>query len=258
MGIESIAMEKKILINMLIYDNINNAAEKKKLVNSLLKSNSSGILVVFKCDELLLNLLDEFNYPLVLIEPQYCYNLNFSQIRGTYYNAGYEVGKYLISKGHKRMAFVGNIDYSINYLLRYNGFRDAIENSGSAVLVPLPVKCKEKSFYGDIDENAVREILMREDRPTALFFPNDLLALAYTERIASWGLKVPQDVSVIGFDNSTTGVDSNLRLTTCGMDKRALGRNAVELLLEQIAGVKTKKTIEINTKIIERDTVAEI
>ena len=255
LGIEGIAMEKKMEIKIVMYEDINDVSEQEKLINSLLKSNSCGIMVVFKCDEPLLNLLDEFNYPLVLIEPQYCYNLNFTQIRGTYYNAGYEIGRYLIANGHKRLAFVGNVSFSLNYLLRYHGFRDAIESSEGAELVRLPNKCKEKLLYGDIDENAVREALLQETRPTALFMANDVLASKYVEIIRSCGLRVPEDVSVVGFDNSITSVSGNLRLTSCSADKRALGRNAVELLLEQINGSKTKKTVEINTKIIERDSV---
>ncbi|MBQ9709013.1 MAG: LacI family DNA-binding transcriptional regulator [Clostridia bacterium] len=258
LGIESHAMEKKYLVDMVVYDDINNVDEQKKIVNSLLKSSSGGVLIVFDCNELLLNLLDEFNYPLVLVEPQHTYTLNFSQIRGTYYNAGYEIGKYLISKGHKRLAFVGNIDYSINYLLRYNGFRDAIENSGEAELVPLQLKGAEEGSNGDISENAVRELLESKERPTALFIANDVLAQRYIEKIKKWGLEVPKDVSVIGFDNSETSVSGNIHLTTCGMDRRALGRNAVELLFEQINGINTKKTVEMHTKIVERDTVSKL
>jgi len=141
---------------------------------------------------------------------------------------GKELTRQLIALGHERIAFVaGRFQTSDRSLLRYQGCVEAMRQAG----LPDP-EVLEVDYAGDQpeepDELAAR--LRELNAPTALFCSNDLLALAVIAASRSIGMKIPDDVSVAGFDGISIGKMIEPSLATIDQPTRAMGTTAMELL----------------------------
>ena len=142
-----------------------------------------------------------------------------------------QVLRYLWSLGHRRIAFCRPLA-SPQPHPREAAFRTLMHEEGLAVpehfLVPLE----------QIAENSGADLLKRllegEPRPTAIFAGNDRIALLVLKHLAALGLRVPEDVSLVGFDNLRFTEHLSPPLTTVDQPKAEMGRRAVEMLLERI------------------------
>ncbi|MFD1908673.1 substrate-binding domain-containing protein [Paenibacillus rhizoplanae] len=144
---------------------------------------------------------------------------------------------HLIGSGHTLFHFVGNIRYSRSFGDRWIGFRSALEESH----LKTPAIDDELLLEGMYDE-ALREefrlwVAARKESdtlPTALVCANDFTALAISEVLQEAGLDIPADISVTGFDNIEDSLRGVTPLTTVHVPKEAMGRAAVEKLLNRI------------------------
>ena len=103
---------------------------------------------------------------------------------------------------------------------------------------------------------AARRLLARPERPTALFCISDVLALGAVQAARELGLRVPEDLSVVGFDDVEYAVMGHPRLTTVRQPCYELGRTAGELLLTQIQGGPRGRAVYLPHTLIERDSTA--
>ena len=95
-----------------------------------------------------------------------------------------------------------------------------------------------------------------EDRPTAVFCFNDTMALGLMSRLQQQGIRIPEDISVIGYDNIELAEYFSPPLTTVHQPKRRVGKNAFEILLERIKDKDHEKRVfEMHPEIVERSTV---
>lgn len=102
--------------------------------------------------------------------------------------------------------------------------------------------------------DSVYSLLMNEGRPTAIFTGNDNLAMVAMEAIKKNGLRIPEDVSVAGFDNLNISKYFNPSLTTVDTPKYKLGRKAMELLLKKIKGQKVENFFMKTELVIRKST----
>ena len=101
----------------------------------------------------------------------------------------------------------------------------------------------------------MKKLLLLKDRPTGLFVHNDLAAIGAMKAIKEVGLKVPDDISLIGFDNIKEGEYSEVPLTTVDQPKEEIGKKLVEVLLERIESLERPlRQIVLQTKLIIRDS----
>ena len=108
--------------------------------------------------------------------------------------------------------------------------------------------------------SAAKEMFKNEDRPSAVFAMSDLMAIGVMDAAREYGLQVPRDVSVIGFDNRTCSQYSYPKLTTVEIPLKEMGRKSAQLLLNLIEEKKTgfDLNIELDCQLIERDSVRSI
>lgn len=143
-------------------------------------------------------------------------------------------GDHLIERGHRRIAFVGDESISRQVGDRYRGLLAAARAAGlpeSAVeLIPAPAwKIREGRAVG-------RALVERrpEDRPTAVFCANDMLALGLLQELVLQGIRVPEDIAIVGFDDIEWAGAATVPLSSVRQPREELGRTAVRMILDEI------------------------
>jgi LacI family transcriptional regulator len=196
--------------------------------------------------------LSKYGPETVLIEytqPDFC-SVEIDDVAG-----GKMAAQYLISKQHHRMAFIGDInppDYAIRpVILRLVGFRQGLEQAG----ISLPEEYICSSPYDqEPTRQAVRELLSLPHPPTAIFAAADIQAMGVLKVAQEFGLKIPDDLSVIGFDDLEMA--DYVGLTTIRQPLDDSGRIAAELLLSRLADSdRPVQHIKLPLTVVERETV---
>ncbi len=138
--------------------------------------------------------------------------------------------KYLFSLGHREIAYcrtAGIVPHP-----RETAYRDILSENRLSVRESFVIPFEKLDGAAGLE--AVRKLLAAKPKPTAIFAGNDHSALLLLKHIAALGVRVPQDLSVIGFDNLAFTEHLTTPLTTVDQPKQEMGRRAVELLLERI------------------------
>jgi DNA-binding LacI/PurR family transcriptional regulator len=138
----------------------------------------------------------------------------------------------ILAGGHRRVMFLaGRFSASDRSRLRYRGFADAMAQRG---LVPPPPL--EMDFLSDRPDELLEPLFAQDERPTALFCSNDILALAVIGALRRRGLAVPDDISVAGFDGIALGRMVEPPLASVIQPARDMGEQAMSLLLGALRG----------------------
>ena len=148
--------------------------------------------------------------------------------------ASFDATMHLISIGRRRIAAIGVGGGAGTGVVRRKGYRKALKAAGLAHDPALELA--GTGYHREDGAASMRELLALPEPPDAVFCFNDLLALGALRTLAEAGLKVPEDVAVVGFDDIEDGRFHSPSLTTISPDKEWLAENAVGLLLERIAG----------------------
>ncbi|MBC8099945.1 MAG: LacI family DNA-binding transcriptional regulator [Armatimonadetes bacterium] len=145
---------------------------------------------------------------------------------------GYTGIKYLVELGHRRIGVVGAPSYPEPIIRRIRGIREAIAAFGIDDDPALLVTGDTQLF--DMGYEAARHLLQMENRPTAIFALTDVTAVGVMHAAAELNLKIPDDLSVIGYDDLPISAYTMPPLTTIAQPLVEMGETAVELLLQQI------------------------
>lgn len=212
-----------------------------------------GILLLADGDEDQILRIAGLGKPLVLVDSKKYVGLSLHQMRMSNYESGYAAAQYFYAHGFRNLAFVGNRNFSYSFRQRANGFRVGAEELGCRfALFDRGSKPEEGFNPAEIDR-----LLHETDFPVGVFVGNDYVAVDLWYRARSLGLRVPEQVSMIGFDHMTH--DAPMRLTTFDVPKKALGDKAVELLMRVLEDpAAPPEIVSIGSKLIEGDTVAAL
>ncbi|MBP5175298.1 MAG: LacI family DNA-binding transcriptional regulator [Treponema sp.] len=164
----------------------------------------------------------------------------------------YIMTQYLISQGHRDIRFVGNFNATTSINDRFMGFMKAMLENGLHVSFDEIINDRDKrGFYSPIQ--------LPEKMPTAFVCNCDETASRLIEVLDKNGYSVPNDISVVGFDNFVSSGSVNPPLTTVEVDPSESARAAVELLLKKITGQQyTHGLTVVAGKLIFRDSVKKI
>ncbi|MGL4635465.1 MAG: LacI family DNA-binding transcriptional regulator [Beijerinckiaceae bacterium] len=159
--------------------------------------------------------------------------------------AAREMTEVVLAAGHRRIAFLaGRFAASDRSRLRYRGFAAALADAG--LKPPSPV---ELDFFDDAPDSAVAGLIATDERPTALFCSNDVLALAVIGALKRLGARVPEDMSVVGFDGVALGQMVEPTLASVWQPAREMGERACAELLAMIGGSKGAPSVFLNHEI---------
>ena len=171
---------------------------------------------------------------------------------------GYTICKYLIDLGHKKIAGLFKED-DVQGIERKNGYLKALEENNIEIDSTIIGKFKttfEEEFYID---GFTRSLLSKEDKPTAIFCYNDKVAMNVVKVAKELGVRIPEDLSVVGYDNDETiSAALDLGITTISHPKEELGRKAAEMLLSLINGEKEKVSYVFEPEIAIKNSVKRI
>ena len=196
------------------------------------------------------------NQPIVFASSTYHKaNLNFVGMDSE--KGGYLVGKHLIELEHSRISFVGGRFNSESVKNRYLGFQKVLTENNISYDESLTLEGDFSIASGY--KNALK-LLERFPNITAAFAADDLIAIGMIKAFKEKGLRIPEDFSVVGYDDIFVAALPGIDLTTVFQEKRLMGKLAANLLLDQLMKNKTsegeEKNILLVPKLIVRKTTS--
>ena len=196
--------------------------------------------------------------PTVLIDRKID-GLDIPTITSDNFAGGYSAGKYLLENGHREFLYLAGFDTQTD-IARKDGFLTALHEQGVNEFYEihgqfrLDISSDEvKNFFQSLEKSA--------NRPTAIFAGNDLMAIGAIKALHSLELKVPEDISVIGYDNIPFSECTIPALTTINQPSYEMGTTAASCLLDLINNVGNIKQYTesiLKAELIERDSVCNI
>jgi LacI family transcriptional regulator len=166
---------------------------------------------------------------------------------------GYSATRYLIEKGHRAISYISGPSNSYDNTLRYRGFQRAMSEAG------LEEKTKWKlsgNFVREGGYKATKMMLMQGgELPTAIFYSNDEMAIGGLKALEEGGVSVPNDISVIGFDDIQLAEYIQPQLTTIRQPMYESGSLAGHLLFQMLKGEIVNESYKLKIELIERHSV---
>ena len=157
----------------------------------------------------------------------------FSSVVGNGDEAAQQATQHLIDTGSRRIAFIGGPNHLDMVRRRKHGYLEALRDSRIPIDRTL-VSCGKIDY--DVAREAALNLLQRPDRPDAILAFNDIITYAAFDAIKTLGLRIPQDVAIIGFSDGKTSAHVTPKLSTIEDQAHEQGAKACELLLKHIAG----------------------
>jgi len=168
--------------------------------------------------------------------------------------ASRDATSHLIQLGHTRIAYIGDRDGFQLDTDRFGGYRQALENADISFQPHLVAHGDGKPGGG---EEAMEQLLKLPERPTAVFCFNDMSALGVLRALRAHHLRVPEDVSVVGFDDLFFAPYTFPPLTTVSQPKEHMGRLATEIVLKLLSGTSCDYNIKVQGQLIVRESTAK-
>jgi LacI family transcriptional regulator len=168
------------------------------------------------------------------------------------FEGGFKATNYLISLGHKKIAFLHGPEAARDSKARYRGYLKALEEHNIPFDKDLVLK---GDFLRQSGFKAAKKLIENKKMPTALFAANDQMALGAMSALKKEGYRIPEDISIIGFDNTEASSFSKPTLTTIMQPIFEMGSLAAKTLISLINGkTPEKKRYLLKTRLIERQS----
>ncbi len=251
-GIETGCRRENIslLFSTLPVDESNTCIEIPRLIQD---ERVDGLILVGNyVDEQLNAALRQRGVPVVLVDA-YCSSGSYDAITIDNVDGAYHATRYLIDQGHREIAFVGSFpDSRISFRYRRQGYAQALEEAGI-----------HQGYYADCPHNhrqavinATARLVQENPQVTALFGCNDEVAILAMHGALEAGKRVPEDISIIGFDDNANAPNTIPPLTTMHVDKIGMGRLAVQLMVHRAENPEQGIVdMQMHTHLVERKSV---
>jgi LacI family transcriptional regulator len=163
--------------------------------------------------------------------------------------------QYLIDLGHKDIGFIGGLDYTSTTIVKVKAIKKKLKEHGLDLRNEW-IHSGEFSVQGGRD--LMNKILDQERRPTAVLCVNDFTAIGAIKASIEHGLRIPEDISIVGFDDSLLSTAVIPELTTVSQNTNELGEMAVEMLHQIIIGKNPKKQIVLKPHLVVRKSTGSL
>ncbi|SCP98443.1 LacI family DNA-binding transcriptional regulator [Anaerobium acetethylicum] len=234
----------------------NQECEERAYVMMSYQNQYAGIIFInVRGGKELQQLLEQNYLPVIFLNRSIKF-ASFDTVCSDNHQGGYLATTYLIQMGHRKIGHLMGSTHSLTALERKRGYEDAMRENG------LPVT-GNSIYFGELDrESGYRcgEDLVKKGLDyTAMFCGNDLMAVGLLEALEDYGVKVPEQLSIVCYDDTPIARKAKVSLTTVSAEPLKMGSMATKVLLSRIAGDATEeRTITYKPKLIVRDSVIKI
>lgn len=203
-----------------------------------------------------LSVLSRAHVPTVVIDPIGAPQSDVISVGSTNFAGGLTATQHLLDLGHRRIGYIGGTSGAACNQARVQGYRGAMEAAGVAIPKSYE-RGGDFSYAAGLAEGAA--LLDLPVPPTGIFSANDEMALGVLEAARARGIRVPQDLSIVGFDNTEVARVSAPPLTTVVQPLRRMGTVALRTALRLVAGEHLESHhVELATELIVRNSTAPL
>jgi LacI family xylobiose transport system transcriptional regulator len=224
-------------------------------IEGALARRPMGVIAVFSdVDEAMREQLRSRGIPFAVVDPAGEPLHDTPSIGATNWNGGLAATRHLLGLGHRRIGVIGGPAGVLCSRARVDGFRAAMDEAG----VPIdPSIVSHGAFQVDEGLATARRLLARRDRATAIITGNDLQALGVYQAAREARLHIPEDLSVVGFDDLPIAQWVSPPLTTVRQPLMEMAEAAAELVLALARGEESPQTrVELSTELVVRESTA--
>ncbi len=242
--------------DILLCNSYGEVKEELKYINLLKSKQVAGIIFVsWKMEEEHVKAIEEGNIPAVYISKN-ASDFDVYRVSIDNYKAAYEMTRYLIDKKHEKIAFIkSSIQDSIMDSQRFKGYKEALEEKHLKIEESL---IKEGDTTSESGYYLMNEILESKNIPDAVFATNDEVAVGIINCILDHGYKVPEDISVAGFNDIKLASLYRPSLTTIKQPIYDMGAVSIRMIVKMINNEALgDKNVYLPYELIERQSVGE-
>lgn len=253
-GVEEVAYKKGFAVT--ISQSNDNIEKERKIAHTLFANRVDGLIVSIGMETNSydhLKLFSEKNIPIVFFD-RVVDEIEAHKIVVDDYGGGYRVTKHLIKNSAKTIAHIGGPLHLKIYKDRQQGYFDALKESGLKIEESLIVN---NSLTFEDGTRAIENLMRNSIKPDAIFCANDTTALSVIIYLKKNGIKVPDDIAVMGFSNEPFSEVVSPSISTVKQPGFAMGQQAAQLIIEQILHnneIAEYKTIVMPTELIIRES----
>ncbi len=196
----------------------------------------------------------EIETPIVIINNVHQQHVGYS-IETDNLGGGRAATQHLLDLGHRRIAYIAGPSNEWDSVERQQGYEQALQGAG----IPLdPMLIGRGTNFAQGGLTAMRQLLALPDPPTAVFCYNDVTALGAMRAAYAVGRRIPQDLSVVGFDDIALAPYFEPPLTTVAQAKREMGEKAVQMVLDLLAGAPVVEKWVLPSELIVRESTGVV
>ncbi len=239
---------------MMLFNTDSSIENEKKIIEMLIARGVDGIILsTVLQDDPNIDLLNEMEIPYVLISRLILDPIKSSGINSVTsdnYGGAYKAANHLCRLGHTKIATFAGDMRSSTAILRTKGATDAFAEFDITIPPQLFIECgySKKRAY-----SAAKEVLTQKERPTAVLSHGDTIALGVREFAYKNGLRIPEDLALVGFDDISFSSLAGVELTTVSQNQFTMGQMGTELLFERINN--KKKSISCNNIMLASELI---
>ena len=250
-GISTVAHEKEYVLYL------STGQTKEQILGDVTQmvqgKRVDGVILLHSLvEDPIVSYLKEINFPFVVIGKPFKGSKSINYVDNDNYHASQKATEYLMEMGHSQIAFIGGSFDLVVTIDRLEGYANALTKKGISYRNDYVVR---QQFIKKGGQDAVILLMSLVDPPTAIVVADDIMTLGVYQMLNRLGLSVPNDVSIVSFNNLMVSEVSVPQMTTVDINIFDLGCNATSLLIEQIGYPNLeKRNILLPYQLIKRDS----
>ncbi|PTP85708.1 DNA-binding transcriptional regulator CytR [Vibrio splendidus] len=230
-GIEDAAVENDYLV--LLGDSGQQKKRESSFVNLVFTKQADGMLLLGTDHPFDVSKPEQKNLPPMVMACEFAPELELPTVHIDNLTSAFEAVNYLAQLGHKRIAQISGPTTATLCKFRQQGYQQALRRAGVSM---NPAYSTVGDFTFEAGAQAVRQLLALPEQPTAIFCHNDAMAIGAIQEAKKLGLRVPQDLSIVGFDDIQFAQYCDPPLTTISQPRYEIGRQAMLMMLDVLKG----------------------
>ncbi|UTT83686.1 DNA-binding transcriptional regulator CytR [Vibrio pelagius] len=230
-GIEDAAVENDYLV--LLGDSGQQKKRESSFVNLVFTKQADGMLLLGTDHPFDVSKAEQKNLPPMVMACEFAPELELPTVHIDNLTSAFEAVNYLAQLGHKRIAQISGPTSATLCQFRQQGYQQALRRAGVTM---NPAYSTVGDFTFEAGAQAVRQLLAMPEQPTAIFCHNDAMAIGAIQEAKKLGLRVPHDLSIVGFDDIQFAQYCDPPLTTISQPRYEIGRQAMLMMLDMLKG----------------------